>query len=204
LRAALKKYYKEYPELIKKQDDNFEFQVTFLRRSSRLKYFLGIQKDGADTMKNIYNFYSGKNNAPKLYSWFAQNSCKKSQNPVIFIFDNEQVSDRPLKKFLNHLNNKGLLESSNYNHIQDNLYILTNPLVNGKKECEIEDLFDDVVLSHTIAGKIFSRKETDNEKYYGKAIFSQYVERQYDSIDFSNFKPMLEDIKSIVGSKKQG
>ena len=53
LRAALKKYYKEYPELIKKQDDNFEFQVTFLRRSSRLKYFLGIQKDGADTMKNI-------------------------------------------------------------------------------------------------------------------------------------------------------
>lgn len=204
LRAALKKYYKEYPELIKKQDDNFEFQVTFLRRSSRLKYFLGIQKDGADTMKNIYNFYSGKNNAPKLYSWFAQNSCKKSQNPVIFIFDNEQVSDRPLKKFLNHLNNKGLLESSNYNHIQDNLYILTNPLVNGKKECEIEDLFDDVVLSHTIAGKIFSRKETDNEKYYGKAIFSQYVEWQYDSIDFSNFKPMLEDIKSIVGSKKQG
>ena len=97
-----------------------------------------------------------------------------------------------------------MLESSNYNHIQDNLYILTNPLVNGKKECEIEDLFDDVVLSHTIAGKIFSRKETDNEKYYGKAIFSQYVERQYDSIDFSNFKPMLEDIKSIVGSKKQG
>ena len=162
MRAALKKYYKEYPELIKKQDDNFEFQVTFLRRSSRLKYFLGIQKDGADTMKNIYNFYSGKNNAPKLYSWFAQNSCKKSQNPVIFIFDNEQVSDRPLKKFLNHLNN------------------------------------------NTIAGKIFSRKETDNEKYYGKAIFSQYVERQYDSIDFSNFKPMLEDIKSIVGSKKQG
>ncbi|MFR8119278.1 MAG: hypothetical protein ACLU70_10145 [Lachnospira sp.] len=52
--------------------------------------------------------------------------------------------------------------------------------------------------------KYFQEKETDNEKYYGKAIFSQYVERQYDSIDFSNFKPMLEDIKSIVGSKKQG
>ena len=35
-------------------------------------------------------------------------------------------------------------------------------------------------------------------------MVKQYVERQYDSIDFSNFKPMLEDIKSIVGSKKQG
>ena len=176
----------------------FEFQVSFLRRSSRLKYFLGIQKDGADTMKNIYNFYSGKNNTLKLYEWFAQNSCIKSQKPVIFIFDNEQVSDRPLRKFLNYINNKSLLENRNYNHIQDNLYVLTNALVNGNKECEIEDLFDNTVLSHTMGGKIFSRKDTDNEKYYGKAIFSQYIEKQYENIDFSNFKPMLEDIKAIV------
>ena len=176
----------------------FEFQVSFLRRSSRLKYFLGIQKDGADTMKNIYNFYSGKNNTLKLYEWFAQNSCIKSQKPVIFIFDNEQVSDRPLRKFLNYINNKSLLENRNYNHIQDNLYVLTNPLVNGNKECEIEDLFDNTVLSHTMGGKTFSRKDTDNEKYYGKAIFSQYIEKQYDNIDFSNFKPMPEDIKAIV------
>lgn len=198
LKAALKKYYKEYPELIKNQNDKFEFQVSFLRRSSRLKYFLGIQKDGADTMKNIYNFYSGKNNTLKLYEWFAQNSCIKSPKPVIFIFDNEQVSDRPLRKFLNYINNKSLLENRNYNHIQDNLYVLTNPLVNGNKECEIEDLFDNTVLSHTMGGKTFSRKDTDNEKYYGKAIFSQYIEKQYDNIDFSNFKPMLEDIKAIV------
>ena len=198
LKAALKKYYKEYPELIKNQNDKFEFQVSFLRRSSRLKYFLGIQKDGADTMKNIYNFYSGKNNTLKLYEWFAQNSCIKSPKPVIFIFDNEQVSDRPLRKFLNYINNKSLLENRNYNHIQDNLYVLTNPLVNGNKECEIEDLFDNTVLSHTMGGKTFSRKDTDNEKYYGKAIFSQYIEKQYENIDFSDFKPMLEDIKAIV------
>lgn len=49
-----------------------------------------------------------------------------------------------------------------------------------------------------MGGKTFSRKDTDNEKYYGKAIFSQYIEKQYDNIDFSNFKPMLEDIKAIV------
>ena len=64
--------------------------------------------------------------------------CKRAPVSEIFIFDNEQVSDRPLKKFLNHLNNKGLLESSNYNHIQDNLYILTNPLVNGKKNVKLK------------------------------------------------------------------
>lgn len=49
-----------------------------------------------------------------------------------------------------------------------------------------------------MGGKIFSRKDTDNEKYYGKAIFSQYIEKQYENIDFSDFKPMLEDIKAIV------
>ena len=122
-------------------------------------------------MKNIYNFYSGKNNAPKLYSWFAQNSCKKSQNPVILFFDNEQVSDRPLKKFLNHLNNKGLLESSNYNHIQDNLYILTNPLVNGKKNVKLKIYLMMWYFRIRLLEKYFQEKKQTMKKYYGKSNF---------------------------------
>lgn len=52
--------------------------------------------------------------------------------------------------------------------------------------------------------KYFQEKKQTMKNIMVKQFFQQYVERQYDSIDFSNFKPMLEDIKSIVGSKKQG
>ena len=42
---------------------------------------------------------------------------------------------------------------------RSNLYILTNQLVGGKTECEIEDLFDEKTLSIEIGGKTFSRKD---------------------------------------------
>lgn len=181
LKAALKKYYQEYPALIKKIDGQFEFQVSFLRRTPRLEYFLGIQQDGADTMKNIYNFYSGKNAAPKLYTWFLQNSNVSAKNPVILIFDNEQISNKPLKKFLGYLSKKDVLKEKSYSRIQDNLYLLTNLLIDGKPECEIEDLFDESVRSHIIEGKTFSReKDYDTGQHYGKAIFSQYIAKHYD------------------------
>lgn len=201
LKAALKKHYLEYPDLIEKTESGFKFKISFLKRTNRLKYILGIQSDGADTMKNIYNFYSGKNNTDMLYSWFEENSSTKALNPVIFVFDNEQKTDRPLKKFIKCLGRKNILNTDNYGNICGNLYLLTNPLVNGKEECEIEDLFEDCVLSHQIKGKIFSRKDNDNEKQYGKAIFSQYVMEDYENINFDNFKPMLTAMRLIIGDE---
>ena len=80
---------------------------------------------------------------------------------------------------------------------------MTNPLVENKAECEIEDLFHDAVLKTIIGGKIFSReKNADPNKYYGKEIFSNYIMRNYSNIDFSNFKPMLENLNEIVGRYK--
>lgn len=104
LKAALKKYYENYPQLITQKGDTFEYKISFLRRTKRLKIFLGIQQDGADTMKSIYNFYAGTDNFPNLYGYFSKNSVVvKSANPVILIFDNEQKSEKPLKKFLDYV-----------------------------------------------------------------------------------------------------
>lgn len=203
LKAALKKSYSKYPQLITKNGDKFEYNISFLPRTKRLEYFLNIQQDGADTMKNIYNLYHGKNQYPNIHKFFKEKSYSMPKNPVILVFDNEQVTDRPLKKFIQYANIAPKPLKGRYN-ILDNLYLITNPLFKGKKECEIEDLFDDSVLSTTIGGKAFSRdKDADNSKYYGKAIFSQYIMRNYLTIDFSEFEPMLDDLNVIISDYKK-
>lgn len=76
---------------------------------------------------------------------------------------------------------------------------MTVPLVKGKTECEIEDLFFDEVLGISIGGKTFSReKDADNEQHFGKAIFANYIQKNYNSIDFANFIPFLNEISSVI------
>lgn len=86
---------------------------------------------------------------------------------------------------------------------RSNLYILTNQLVEGKPECEIEDLFDEKTLNLEISGKTFSRKDEDKEKYYNKDIFSSYISSHYREINFTNFKPLLDNINKIIGDYQE-
>ena len=83
------------------------------------------------------------------------------------------------------------------------LFLLTNPLMPGKAECEIEDLFTADLLNLVLGGKTFSRKDKpDKDKHYGKEIFSEYVLANYQSIDFQGFIPLLDALNSIVESDK--
>ncbi len=205
LTAALKKNYNRYPQLITKGNNGFKLNVSFLRKSKRLKYFFDIQQDGGDTMKKIYNFYSGKGNLPNLYNFFNENTSLKPRFPVILVFDNEQESKKPLDKFLDYAKIKPRPLTSGRINIISNLYLLTNPLVKGKNECEIEDLFDEATLSHTIKEKKFSRDNSfDETKFYGKAIFSEFVIKNYTTIDFSGFIPLLDDLNAIIDEFKRG
>lgn len=198
IKAALKKEYKKYPELITKRNNRFDFHISFLRKTRRLKYFFGLEQDGADSMKNIYNLYCCKNGFPNIYDYISEKNKGKPSNPVILLYDNEQKTERPLKKFISYAAIKVTPQEITH-RIVDNLFLLTNPLVKGKGECEIEDLFDDTVLSHTIGGKKFSRdSKIDNSKCYGKAIFSDYIMKNYMNIDFSEFTLMFDGLNSII------
>lgn len=196
IRAALKKDYLKYPYLIEKNGDTYEYKISFLRKTKRLKFFLNIHIDGADTMQNIYGFFTKKNN---LYNYFKNIGNCDASNPVILIFDNEQASKRPLKIFLGMAKQELPNGDLSINLIH-NLYLLTNPLVKGMQECEIEDLFDIDVLNHKIDGKIFNRaKDIDRKIYYGKVSFSKYISANYNKINFDAFEPMLKRLNEIVG-----
>lgn len=206
LKSALKNLSNNYPNLISVTDLNYDFQISFLNRSKRLRYFLGISQDGADTIKNIYNFYVGKEGLPNYLQYFKEKFGVRPQKPVIFVFDNELMNkDKPLSKFANHAGlkdtDKTKLSENLYVKLSDNLYLLTNPILKDKKEAEIEDLFDSNTLSHEINGKKFSLSSNfDNSKFYGKEIFSKYISSNYKNIDFSGFKRFLDGLNEIINS----
>ncbi|MGC6768815.1 retron Ec67 family RNA-directed DNA polymerase/endonuclease [Enterococcus sp. LJL51] len=218
IKAALKSLYKDYPNLVEKKNNEFKFKVFFFRKSkqkngkdiSRYKYFFNLPIDGADSMKNLYNFFSEKNN--KLYPNYLKcfNSFgSRPASPTIFIFDNEISSkkEKPLKSFINYVYSKEnaqvkkdrikFLEDNLSLRVTENLFLVTNHLLKNSIETEIEDLFDNKTLAHEEGGKKFS-KDGDSNSCYGKEIFSKYVLKHYEEIDFENFRPILDILNEII------
>lgn len=201
IKASLMKYYDKYPKLITKNvDGTFKFNIYFLHKTDRLKYFLGIYPDGADTMKNIWNYYTGKNSYFNIFEYINKKCSIDSLNrinPVILLFDNEQKTKRPLNEFLKYT--KLNLESNNISRkLVANLFLQTIPLIDSSEECEIEDLYMKELLETPINGKIFCKDADDDSKeYVGKHIFSLYVLKHYEEINFSNFISLLDSINDI-------
>lgn len=210
LKAALKNLYKEYPSLIQKKHDHFDFKISFLKRSKRLRYFFGFSLDGADSMKNLYNYFSDENSHlfPNYLAKLSSLSCHAPSNPVIFIFDNElNNSKKPLANFLNHAKvsqeNKNLFQEKLKLQLWNNgnLFVVTNPLIDDASESEIENLFDKETLNHKINGRSLSLKsDYDTSKHYGKETFSKFIQSNYQTINFSNFKKTFDSIEEIVKS----
>lgn len=214
IKAALKNLYLDYPDLItKKADGTFEFKVTFLKRTKRLNYFLCIQEDGADTMKNIYNYYVNSKD-PKFPNYFSNfsKSGLSPKYPVVLILDNEIYNrEKPLHKFANHIKltgkqeNNSFFESNHYLNITNNLFLLTHQLVKDLNECEIEDLFDDATLNVVIKGKTFEREKSkfDSSIHFSKAKFTEYISQNYKSINFNEFRYILNNLNLILKGYKK-
>lgn len=213
IQAALKSLYKEYPELIiKNKNGNFEYKIDFFNRTKRINYFLDVNKTGADTLKNICNYYFDK--VKNGYENYIEDFFKiiniKPKNPVILLYDNEfdtsgKKNNKPVAKLFNNdrlSNKKDYIIKNRFLKIKENLYVMVIPLVNDKKNCEIEDLFKDELLKQKIDDRTFDRKSNDNETKIGKDTFSKYVKANYKDIDFSNFRLLLDTIKNILNDYK--
>ncbi|MGG0486931.1 retron Ec67 family RNA-directed DNA polymerase/endonuclease [Priestia aryabhattai] len=211
IKSALKKLYNLYPNLIKKDlDGTYQFKVSFLRRTKRLRYFFDFTLDGADSMNKLYNFYCNTNN--NNFPFYAKKFKELNvvpKNPVIFILDNELENNaKPISKLIkitkleNDKQKFSSFKSKYYANIISNLYLSTHQLVKEKKECEIEDLFDDNTLNTVINKKNFERdpQKYNDQNNYGKAAFADYVSKNYKKIDFNNFKPLLDTINEIVSN----
>ena len=207
LKAALKNLYKEFPLLITREKNGYyRFHITFFKKTRHWKYFFGISLDGADAMKRLFDYFS-KDNPINLCEYFSKRNAVVSNASVMFLYDNEKNTKRPLRTFINYakLNDNQVkeIETKNYTLVENvsNLFLVTVPLPNGKKECELEDLFSEETLNTQIGGRSFSRKDEDPSKYYNKDVFSKYVFMHYKEIDFSGFRPLLQIIAANAYKK---
>lgn len=223
LKAALKNLHKQYPELItKNKDGKFQFKIQFFERTRRNKYFYNIDSDGADTLKQIYDFFSKKNRKKgkniALMEELKSLSNRVPLNPVILLFDNETVkskkSSKPLLNFINYITTflgdqkqdqmvktQLLSHISQHLHvnIKDNLFVATNPLKHGQDESEIEDLFEINDLTHVINGVEFNySKNKASSNTLDKNQLSKIVSQKYQDISFANFIPLFDSVNSLI------
>ena len=116
IKAALKKLYENYPELIEKDGDDFIFKIEFLNRSNTVEYLFNIP-EGGEGLKYWYNYFSNKEKFqmdskekslyPNYIEYFQKLTTRKPQHPTIFLFDNEPNNRKkdvksPLFLFANH------------------------------------------------------------------------------------------------------
>ena len=117
-----------------------------------------------------------------------------NKNKPVYKFTSNKISDDRKKE----------LRTKTWINLLENLYLMITPLVGENEESDIEMLFDEATLSHEIDGKKFCKKDIyDTSKFYGKEIFSQYIMKNYSSIDFSKFKSLLNNISMVIKDYKE-
>ncbi len=209
IKAALRNLYSEYPELVEKDaNGKFIYKVNFFKRSKRFKYLFDLALDGADSLTYLYNHFAsnGKDNRINYLDYFLRITQRVPQNPIIFVYDNEITnSKKPLSKFANHakLDNdqRAALGKNLFLRLtpRGNLFLLTNPLTEGREESEIEHMFTEETRGVELSGKTLSlESKFDSTKFFGKDHFSNYVLANYALIDFGGFRPFLDAMKMVL------
>lgn len=223
IKAALREYYLDYPNLITKDTEGFKYNIHFLKPSKRLRYFFDYMSGGGggSVLVKLLDFFSGKDGRIKrnYIKYFDRvlSDENRPKNPTLFLVDNEWQGNKPLKAIIGKLvNDKNLkredierkIKSDFIYHIDLNAFLITLPVesIDDKTNIEIENLFNldkinDELIAPNHDGKKFDpkKKNGDNKNKIGKEIFSNYILSNYDSevIDYSNFKPLLDLINEL-------
>lgn len=229
IKAALKALSNQYPKLVSVNGNKRQYKIQFFKPKSKLNDVLGLVGEGGKRLKTVLDFYNL--NSPKDYHprrksilpWIKKH-CPVYGAPVIILVDNEFKKDSPLKHIYNsckkyisdedyrNLDDDQLKEKLNkrpYFNLVDNLYLLTYRRINNN-DTEIEDLLDMDYVNQKLSPRIFDSDKDDKDGYYGKRYLSEFVERHYRSMDFSNFSDFFDSIiyicdDSIVnGSRLRG
>ncbi|MCY7113452.1 retron Ec67 family RNA-directed DNA polymerase/endonuclease [Streptococcus mutans] len=227
IKAALKKMYLNYPELVEKVGNNFVFKIEFLNRSNTIEYLFNIPEGGSG-LNYLYNYFSNQipanffkqrfptNNDrkdiykelyPNYIEFFSNLTLRNPKNSTIFLFDNEP-SGNPLFKFVNYAKDLQV-ESNNLDQIREtafkritkkgSLYIMATPLLPNMNGGNSSDI-EDLILSKNTAPILKGKTFLKNggSNHYGKEIFSKHILKNYKQYDFSDFIPLLDGMRDNI------
>lgn len=190
IKNALKNLYKAYPSLIKKSKGKFEYKIRFVRHSSRRARSIGIF-DGADNLASFVQLFlrmDKKFEAPRTTS------------STIIVTDNDNAVMKKGRLFdqvkgITGATCDGMKRSYK---IKNGLYLVPVPKKLKSDQVIIEDLFKDADKQKD--GRILSlEKSFDKTKFFDKVFFAEKVVKpNFDTIDFSAFKPFLDGIAKSI------
>jgi RNA-directed DNA polymerase len=203
LKSAISSLVAFFPKLATGDPSKKDYQlsVRFIEHSKKLRFLL--QLFGGTSYLNYfiteftYNFNYYKAPLPN--------------HPVILVLDNDKgftqskgvlntlitkcTSAKPFPTTLN----KDDFRNAEFIHIAHNLYIVLTPIKNDV-DTMIESLFDKAAWGTLVGKKSFNPDDArDNNKEYGKEVFSQKVVKAGKSkIKFDGFKPLLARIVNVI------
>lgn len=151
---------------------------------------------GAGDIKNLIGHYK------KILETF---SHKSMQHPVIIVIDNDDGAGQ-IFSIIKDIYKLNITHSSTagFYRIHENLYLVktTESTKSNYYSC-IEDSFQPSTLATILGGKSFNPNQKPKETTtYGKYIFSEFIKKNSDSIDFSGFKHLLDRIESAINDYK--
>jgi RNA-directed DNA polymerase len=190
IRHAIKRLAAQYPGLI----------ATDSAKQSKLK--VRIFKYPNTSTGRVLKLQGGTGQLKNFVSHYA-NELKRFKapgmaHPIILLIDNDCGSNE-IYSTIKTITKKAPDHAAPYIHIVGNLYLIATPLKPGNGPSMIEDFFDAQTKGFTLNGKTFNpKKEMDTANHYGKAIFSQLVEKNASKIDFSGFGPILDRLGTVI------
>lgn len=195
LKSAIRSLASKHPKLADVKP--YQLLLKFMSYSKRTRFLLNLHGGTSYLAEFIRSFQEKQN--------FYENSRPK--NPVILVLDNDEGFKKiegALKKIKTKKSypidrDSGNLRESDFIHVVSNLYIVLTPLFN-REGTEMEDFFDQETRQTSVSGKTFSlKKKIDEEKEYGKEIFSKKVVlANKEAIDFSGFSTILSRIEKCI------
>lgn len=190
IRCALRSLATAFPELAKKNANQIELLVNFFHYTKTTDRILHLAGGTGD----LSNFIARYGSEIKEFREI------KKRHPIIILIDNDSGSTPlfgALKKATGSI--VSIDGSQPYYSVCDNLYVVPIPKLAGK-DTTIEHYFSKKILNIKLGGKIFSGTDKfDPATQYGKHLFAEYViKKNFDTINFSKFKPILMGIKQVL------
>lgn len=196
LKCALNSLATNFPELIAApttQVSKWTRQIDFYNHGSRLNRLVMELSGGVYELEKLIQRYEKETS--KFHSG---GQC----SPVIIIVDNDKAAKRIWSAVERVAGLTNPVDGSGqFYHVVGNLFVVPIQKIGGN-DTSIEDLFEESVLNTQLGDKNFGRKKSNSklgENEYSKMYFAKYVvARQQATIDFSNFRPVLETIRTVA------
>jgi len=197
LTHAIRSLAASYPELATVAADGkigLNIRLYKYRKSSTGR-ILGLRDGGSSSLAAFIATYK------KETSKFKGPGQK---HPVIILYDNDSGASS-IRNAVKQARGTALSNTEPFGHVVRNLYVMATPLLNGAQESKIEDFFEAALKAAVVGGKTFDDKnDFETATHYGKKIFAHAVVRpKANSINFSGFLPLLNNLVSAIKSHNQ-